>query len=186
MANIAQPSSFKMFDGVIEEFRSKLAGKLTWINNAYGRAYRLSRIANQKEYVYPAIHLGNEQYLSVEPSTSHGNYLFFDVNPVSEIEWHRHSVSVIKGTIGLVVYGNLNVIYPNETARTVEFVKLAILKALASIPVEKSQFIPKSISERWVDAFEGFTLEEVVSQYLMQPYFVLRFEIDVKFNEPCV
>ena len=81
-----------MLDRVIGEIQTALANGLPWLDAAFGRSQRLTKMVNGKKIITPNVYCGNwnghgpNDYIEVSPDSKIGNFSFF------EIEEDRKSV----------------------------------------------------------------------------------------------
>lgn len=175
-----------LLDRLIQDLQSTFEANFSWLNYAFGRAYRLVKEVDDKEYNYPAVYSGKAEYLSVLPDDTLGNFSFFEIDDPQEVD------TTLLGRSGLVVKGSiifwysLDSIYIDTTMHYGEDVKKSILSILNTPGITKSGRISIiKVYERAENIYRGYNLKQIDHQYLMFPYAGLRVECEFKINELC-
>ena len=182
-----------MLDRVLARIQEGLV-TLPWIDAAFGRAQRLTRVAaNGRRIVTPNVFCGGwnghgpNDYIEVSPDCRIGNFTFFDVDDPQTIDpgpWDR----TITVPFGLVVWFDLTRVYGEASNRNTERLKAQVLRLLGG---RDGWFLPAGrvtvarIYERVENIYRGYTLDEVENQFLMHPYGGFRLEGVLMFDELC-
>ena len=183
-----------MLDRVIAEIQNGLVAGLPWLDVAFGRAQRITRMLEGKKIITPNVYcggwanLGENDYIEVSPDSNIGNFSFFDINDPHEISagpWAQD----IKTPFGLVIWFDLRRVYGTYDNRNTEQLKAAVLRILSGrtgFALSDGMIIVNLIYERAVIIYRGYTLSEIDNQYLMHPYGGFRFEGILEYQEPCI
>ena len=183
-----------MLDKVIGEIQVGLIENISWLNAAFGRAQRLSKMLEGKRIITPNVYCGGwnghgpNDYIEVSPDSKIGNFSFFEVDDPQTIDvapWGRQ----IKAPFGLIVWFDLTRVYKQTTNRDTENLKAQILNVLngrARWHLTDGRIIINKIYERAENIYRGYTLTEIDNQFLMHPFAGFRFEGLLEFDELCV
>lgn len=183
-----------MLDKVIGEIQQGLANNLTWLDAAFGRCQRLSKMMDGKRIITPNVYCGGwhghgeNDYIEVSPDSKIGNFAFFEIEDPQTIDagpWARQ----IKAPFALIVWFDLSHVYKSYTNRNTEKIKadiLHILNGRAGWHLTNGRIVINKIYERAENIYRGYTLSEIDNQYLMHPYAGFRFEGLLEFDELCV
>ena len=181
-----KPENPVMIDRILAYIQDELINRIGWLNYAFGRAQRLVTQREHKAYYYPGVYIGANEYLNVLPGQGLGNRTFFVVDDPHTIEFYPRQYNVIRSPISLVCWYSLLDIYPDSKERNTEDVKRQILRVLTDItmPVASRLDLAK-IYEQAENIFRGYSLQEIDTQYLMQPYAGIRIDGTLLYREPC-
>lgn len=183
-----------MLDRVIAEIQNGLVAGLPWLDVAFGRAQRITRMLEGKKIITPDVYCGGwanhgeNDYIEVSPDSNIGNFSFFDINDPHEISagpWAQD----IKTPFGLVIWFDLRRVYGTYDNRNTEQLKAAVLRILSGrtgFALSDGKLIVNQIYERAENIYRGYTLSEIDNQYLMHPYGGFRFEGILEYQEPCI
>ena len=183
-----------MLDKVIGEIQQGLAANLTWLDAAFGRSQRLSKMMDGKRIITPNVYCGGwrghgeNDYIEVSPDSKIGNFAFFEIEDPQTIDagpWARE----IKAPFALIVWFDLSHVYKSYTNRNTEKIKADILRILngrTGWHLTNGRIVINKIYERAENIYRGYTLSEIDNQYLMHPYAGFRFEGLLEFDELCV
>lgn len=183
-----------MLDRVIAEIQNGLVAGLPWLDVAFGRAQRITRMLEGKKIITPNVYCGGwanhgeNDYIEVSPDSNIGNFSFFDINDPHEISagpWAQD----IKTPFGLVIWFDLRRVYGTYDNRNTEQLKAAVLRILSGrtgFALSDGKIIVNQIYERAENIYRGYTLSEIDNQYLMHPYGGFRFEGILEYQEPCI
>ena len=172
-------------DKVISQIQDSLLS-LPWINHAFGRCQRLIAIKDSGNYFYPGIHIESGQYINVFPTSELGNFSFFHILDPQKIEFNPRTFNKISTNYALIFWLNLDSIFTSSTERNTEVIKAQILKALSrDLYLTSGSITVNNIYEQAENIYKGFSVKEIESQFLMQPYAGFRFEGEMIFNESC-
>ena len=173
-----------MLDRVIAEIQNGLVAGLPWLDVAFGRAQRITRMLEGKKIITPNVYCGGwanhgeNDYIEVSPDSNIGNFSFFDINAPHEISagpWAQDK----KTPFGLVIWFDLRRVYGTYDNRNTEQLKAAVLRILSGrtgFALSDGKIIVNQIYERAENIFRGYTLSEIDNQYLMHPNGGFRFE----------
>lgn len=183
---VPKPENPALLDKVIVQIQDLLKLKLAWLDYSFGRAQRLVTKRDGKEYFYPGVHIGAGEYRNVLPDQSLGNYSFFTIDDPQPIEFFRNSFNTIKAKYSLVFWFNLDSIFAGSDDRNTEEIKAQILGILTrDLHLTVGTIDIESISERAENIYKGYSLKEIDSQFLMQPFAGIRFEGEIITREEC-
>lgn len=181
-----KPTSPVMMDRALAYIQDTLIEKIGWLNHAFGRAQRLVTTRERNNYFYPAVYIGSNEYLNVLPGQGLGNRTFFMVEDPQTIEYNPRRYNLIKCPVSLVLWYDLKTIYPDSTERNTEEIKGQMLRVLTNMTMPNgSRFELSKMYEQAENIFKGYSLKEVDTQYLMNPYSGIRFEALLTYREDC-
>lgn len=167
-----------LMDNPIAEINQLLKAKLPWLQNAFGRANKLVKKLNDKDFFYPGVYNGNSEYLNVMPGEYNGNFSFFYITGYQKIETFRPWTK-IAGNVSLIFFVNLDTIFPDNDIRHTEELKDEIIRALKT---NKSKLELVEITENPEEVYKEFSFREIDYQYQMHPYFCIRFNTTIKYE----
>lgn len=174
------------FDRAVASLKARLLSKLSWLNNAHGRAQRLTKIVDGKQFEYPAIYKNDGTYLSVNPDSLQGNFSFVLTDDPQEYLGAPNSIGRVKIPTSIVFWFNLAKIYPDPSDRNIEALKLEIIRLLNDGGIiDGGAFRLLKIFEQPENIYKGFSLREVDTQYLMHPFAGFRFEGELTVYPTC-
>lgn len=183
-----------MLDRVIGDIQQGLVDNISWLNAAFGRSQRLTKMMNGKKIVTPNVYCGGwnghgeNDYIETSPDSKIGNFSFFEIEDPQTIDagpWARQ----IKAPFGLIVWFDLTRVYNTATNRNTEKLKAQILHVLngrAGWHLSGGRIIINRIYERPENIYRGYTLSEIDNQFLMHPYAGFRFDGLLEFDELCI
>lgn len=183
-----------MLDEIIGEIQKGLAENVLWLDAAFGRAQRLSRVVENKRLITPNVYCGGwnghgeNDYIEVSPDSKIGNFSFFEIEDPQTITagpWARE----IKAPFGLVFWFDLTRVYHETSNRNTEQLKsdiLYLLNGRAGWHLKNGRILINKIYERAENIYRGYTLSEIDNQYLMHPYAGFRFDGLLEYEELCV
>ena len=183
-----------MLDRVIGDIQQGLVDNISWLNAAFGRSQRLTKMMNGKKIVTPNVYCGGwnghgeNDYIETSPDSKIGNFAFFEIEDPQTIDagpWARQ----IKAPFGLIVWFDLTRVYNTATNRNTEKLKAQILRVLngrAGWHLTGGRIIINRIYERPENIYRGYTLSEIDNQFLMHPYAGFRFDGIFEYDELCI
>lgn len=183
-----------MLDRVIGDIQQGLVDNISWLNAAFGRSQRLTKMMNGKKIVTPNVYCGGwnghgeNDYIETSPDSKIGNFAFFEIEDPQTIDagpWARQ----IKAPFGLIVWFDLTRVYNTATNRNTEKLKAQILRVLngrAGWHLSGGRIIINRIYERPENIYRGYTLSEIDNQFLMHPYAGFRFDGILEYDELCI
>lgn len=175
-----------LLDSVIQDIQAGLLFKLPWLNNAFGRAFKIEEpTVDGKSKKFPAVYITASEYESVFPDDVRGNYSFFEMSDPTEVDYSLRLPN-IKANGFLIFWFNTLSIYPDNNRLYIEDIKFDILKAISTIAMSPGNRIQVlNIYEKPENIFKGYDISQINSQYLMQPYYGLKFEIELTTKALC-
>lgn len=181
-----KPKEPVLIDRIISFLQDELISGIGWLDHAFGKAQRLVTLRDQREYYYPGVYAGGNEYLNVLPGQGLGNRAFFIVNDPSTLETRQRFLT-LKSPVALVCWYDLSRIYPEGAERSTEAVKWQILSLLSGITFPTGMWMSVGrIYEQSENIFKEFSIREIDSQYLMQPFAGIRFELELTYREECL
>lgn len=175
-----------MVDRPISYLQDELISKVGWLDHAFGRAQRLVTLRDQKEYYYPGVYIGNNEYLNVLPGQGIGNRTFFIVDDPQEVQFLPRSYSIIKCPISLVLWCDLSTIFQGTNERNTEEIKRQMMRVLSdAVMPSGSKIEVLKLYEQANNIFKEYSLKEIDTQFLMQPYAGLRVDGVLTYREDC-
>lgn len=175
-----------MIDRVLAYIQDSLIQKIGWLDHAFGRAQKLVTSRDRKEYFYPGVYIGNQEYINVLPGEYLGNRTFFSVEDPYTIDFVPRRYNTIKSPVSLICWYDLSSIFPDSKERNTEEIKRQILRVLTELTMpDGSRIELKNIYEQAENIFKGYSLREIDTQFLMYPYAGLRIEGNLIYREQC-
>jgi hypothetical protein len=179
----------QLIDNAINGINSRLLTGLSWMDNAYGKAQKLTKTKDSKKYKYPAVYVAggrNREYFEMFPDEHKGNFSFFDVEDESFDNWNPGEYQFLTVDFGIVFWFNIEKIYPADFAtRTNENVKREILDAISGINIPGGKLRITGIKEEAGDIYPGYDHNEVDNQFLIRPFGGMRIEGKLKIRVSC-
>lgn len=191
-----------LLDKVIQDIQESLKTKLTWLNYAFGRAYKL--VEHQTEgdkFIYPAAYIGNSEYVSLLPNDNFGNFCWFDIYDPQEIQQVVQSTPQFTFKGAIVFWFNLDSIFADSEYMYVEEIKDEIVRVLTTPGLIKQtgRLSINKIYERFENIYKGYSIEKIYNsyvykgqniqsidkQYFMHPYAGIRVEFEMTTRELC-
>lgn len=182
-----------MLDRVLASIQAALADGLPWLDAAFGRAQRVTRMVDGKRIVTPNVYCGGWKghgpfdYTEVSPDSKIGNFSFFEIEDPQTIDagpWDR----TIKTPFGLVFWLDLRRVYGTETNRNLEYLKAQVLRLLAGRTgwhLPSGRIVTARIYDRVENIYRGYTLSEIDNQFLMHPFAGFRIDGLLEYDELC-
>ena len=191
-----------LLDKIIQDIQTKLKEKLTWLDYAFGRAYKLVQHQdNGGKFIYPAAYIGNSDYISLLPDDNYGNFCWFDIYDSQKV------INVVQSTPQFTIRGaiifwfNLDSIFSDNDAMYTEEIKDEIIRVLSTPGIVKQtgKLAINEIYERFENIYSGYSIEKIYNSYqysgqdiqsldkmfFMHPYSGLRFEFTITTRELC-
>ena len=191
-----------LLDKIIQDIQTKLKEKLTWLDYAFGRAYKLVQHQdNGGKFIYPAAYIGNSDYISLLPDDNYGNFCWFDIYDSQKV------INVVQSTPQFTISGaiifwfNLDSIFSDNDAMYTEEIKDEIIRVLSTPGIVKQtgKLVINEIYERFENIYSGYSIEKIYNSYqyssqdiqsldkmfFMHPYSGLRFEFTITTRELC-
>ena len=158
----------QLLDIPIEQLKAGLKKNITWLDQCFGRAWKITRQVGNKKYTEPCIYTGvGNEYESLVPSADLGNYSFFVLSDPTNLE-----DEFVEARCSLIVWADLRRCFDGDAnRRDTEVLKEDLLRGLKQdIYVKGAWFIVDRVYEEAKNVFNGFTLDENDNQFMMQPY----------------
>ena len=191
MGEFTPIESQEQLDKIIGEIQTGLVENLSWLDAAFGRCQRITKMVQGKRIVVPSVYSGGKfgpnDYLEVSPDSKIGNFSFFEIEDPQTIDagpWDRN----IRAPFALIVWFDLTRVYDEADNRNTEYLKAQILRVLsgrAGWHLTHGRIVLNRIYERAENIYRGYTLSEIDNQFLMHPYYGMRFEGILEYEELC-
>lgn len=191
-----------LLEKVIQDLQKALNTKLSWLNYAFGRAYKLVQHTDDGgKFTYPAVYNGHGEYLSVMPNDKFGNFSWFDIYDPQEVQTTIQSRPQITFEGALIFWYNLDLIYEDDSVSHTEEIKDEVLTLLTTpgLLTSNSHFNVKRVYERYENVYKDYMIEKIYNsnsykgegiqsidkQFFMHPYACLRVEFSLTTRESC-
>lgn len=191
-----------LLDKVLQDMQKVLMDKLPWLNQAFGRAYKLvEHRTDGNKFVYPAAYIGNAEYISLLPNDEIGNFSWFDIYDPQKITQVVQAMPQYSFSGALIFWYDLSSIYEDSEVLYTEDVKDEIIRVLTTpgIISTTGKLAINEIYERFENIYKGYSLEKVYNnftykgegiqaidkQFFMYPYAGLRIEFTLTTRELC-
>ena len=188
-----------LLDKILQDIQTTLMDKLTWLDYAFGRAYKIiEHRPDGGKFVYPAIYNGNSEYISLLPNDNFGNFSWFDIYDPQIIEQNIRQFTY-KGA--LVFWYDLSSIYDDANVLHTEEIKNEVINILTAkgFITTVGRLTISRIYENFENIYKGYALEkiynnyqysgeniqEIDKQFFMYPYAGLRIEFELVTRELC-
>lgn len=181
-----------LLDRVLQNIQKTLTDKLTWLNYAFGRSYKIVDYRDHDRIVYPAVYNGSGEYISLLPNDNFGNFSWFDIYDPQIITDDIQSRPQLTFSGALIFWFDLSSIYEDDSMMYTEEVKNEILRLLATpgfigpgckISVDRVYENPENIYKGYLRS--GEIPGNIDKQFFMYPYAGLRIEFTIKARELC-
>lgn len=182
--NVPKPDVPILFDRVIGQIQDTLKANLSWLDYAFGKCQRLVTVKDGANVFYPGVHIGDGDYISVLPDQMLGNLSFVVLDDPQTVNFMPHEANNIKVKYAIVFWFDLGKVFPNVSDRNLEALKAQILEVLTrKMFLNFGRINVKQIFEQSENVYKGYSLKEVDTQYMMQPFGGLRFEGEMTLME---
>ena len=179
-----QPARAYLFDKPIQNLQDAL-GTLSWLNHIFGRSERLVQIQDGRKAFTPNVYRGKNEYISLLPdNTALGNYCFFVLDEPQTIGASMSRQNRLRAPFSLIVWVDMRKVENND-ARNTEYVKEEILKTIRRAWVKHGAVEIGKVYQLAENVFQGYSLDEVDNQFLMQPFAGLRITGELIVDEEC-
>lgn len=183
---VPAPEHPVFIDRLIVQVQDVLKNNLSWLDHSFGQSQRLVKVVDGKDFFYPAVHIRSGNYVSVFPDQGLGNFSFFVVDDPQSVDFRAHAVNNVRLQYSIIFWLNLDKIYGAQVDRNKEAIKAEILKVLTrKVFLTFGRIDVRKIYESTENIFGRYSIKEVDSQYLMQPFCGFRFEGDMLLTEEC-
>ena len=196
MSTVPSKADAKLLDVPCDEIASKLATRLTWLNNAYGRCEKYFKNVDGRDEVMPAIYSGgrnNNGYLILLPDEGLGNFMFIDVDPSQTLLGDIGQLS-FEVDISLIFWFNYQEVYTaDHVNRTIENVKYDILTEIKKGGFDGVRMEVYEVHESAKEIYSTFSTrlsdsyahKDSLRQALMRPYGGLRVDCNLRYTQLC-
>lgn len=184
-----------MVDAVIGQMATALKSNLSWLDAAFGRAQRLTKVIEGKRYTTPNVYIGgnvgqaNNDYIPVSPDSRIGNFCFFLLEDPEQLDWNPYRPMKTTTPFSLIFWFDLRRVYNSATNRNTEKLKAQILYVLNGRTngwhLNGGEIKINKVWERAENIYKGFTIDEIDNQFLMHPYAGFRFDGTLSIETPC-
>lgn len=166
------------------ELSKHFLSQLTWLDNSFGRAWRIAKTQREKDYYFPAVYRDDNNYIDVSPDQKLGNFSFFQINDPNRYENYGDAFGKLTYNVSIIFWFDLRKI-PGAERRNTEMVKDQILKTIYSTPFTSSNINITNIYETARNIYREYNIEEIDNQFLMQPFAGFRFEGELIIQQIC-
>lgn len=182
-------------DALIGELQQILVANLGWLDAAFGRSQRLTKMVNGKRIVTPNVYCGGwnghgpNDYIEVSPDSKIGNFCFFEVQDPEIVDWQYRQIMDLQTPFSIIFWFDLTRVYNESENRDISHIKneiLTLLNGRTGLILHSGGHIAiNRIYEQCENIYRGYTLSEIDNQFLMHPYAGLRFDGTMKMPQPC-
>lgn len=182
-----------LLDKVMQDIQNALTEKLTWLDHAFGKAYKLVEYQQDgSKFVYPAIYNGEGEYISLLPNDNLGNFSWFDIYDPQKITQVAQTSPQYTVDGALIFWYRLDSIYGDKSVMYTEEIKDEILRILTTpgFITTPGRLTVTSVYERLENIYRGYTyqgedIQNGEKQFLMYPYAGIRIEFTLTTRELC-
>lgn len=180
----------ELVDKVIDNIQKGLKDNLGWLDVAFGRAERIIKHIDGRNFFLPAIYTGDDrhpnEYLELSPDAKIGNFSFFWLPDPQRLTWRPKIQGTFRDPFALIFWFDLRKVFNSPITRNISTLEAQILRVLnggfkmpyGALTIDKIYHLPENI-------YREFTLSAVDNQFLMHPYAGFRFEGELIYDEPC-
>jgi len=180
--NVPQITNPVGVDKIIQDIQLQLSAGLTWLEKSFGRAWLFQeKDTSGKVSKMPKCYVGKGEYVNVLPNDNFKSMSFIFCKDKEKNEGFNASRlgSHKKRDLSIIIWGNLKKIDSTKTYIFTEELKKEVEKILIGLDYICS--MNSYVDEKAESVFEGFTINDVDTQYLMHPYFACRFDFTVGY-----
>lgn len=184
----------KLIDLALLELQTGLTERLSWLNQAFGKAETRRAVKYGRTYTYPAVHVGKENYLNLMPDGHIGNYSFFAVDErgknVTPIGGPH---SLVRVPVSLILWWDYRSVYgDNADLYNATNVVSTVIEQFNRINTRRCSYSVKgwTVDAREIykgytdtDYYQGSQSREVRQQFLMRPYGGCRINFVLRYND---
>lgn len=172
----------KLLDIPIEAIRNRMIEVIPWLDQSFGRAWRVTRNIGGKKYVEPCVYCGGEEYETLIPSADLGNYCFWLLHDPTDVD-----EDMVSAKASVIFFVDLRTAFDGHDKRDTEVLKNDIIKAFRhDLWVKGARLEVEKVYEDAKNVFQGLTVDENENQFTMQPYCSFRVEVRLTmFVETC-
>lgn len=177
------------FDAAIGSIQTGLSA-LSWLTKSFGRAWvfkekDLEGRVKKVPKVFEGQTDGKQgEYMNVLPNDFLQAYSFIKADgPEEWSEFNRFEGSMKSRKVSVIFWVNLKSINVAKNYIFIDELKDAVEDILKINPNVLS--MDAYFDERAEDVFDGYTIDDVESQYLMYPFSGMRFQLTLSYPEVC-
>lgn len=184
-----------MLDKVIGEIQTGLIAGVSWLEVAFGRAQRLTKVtASGRRIITPNVYAGgwngkgDFDYLEVSPDSEIASAFSFFVTEDPQTVLPGVGLKEFRTPFGLIVWFDCRRVFSKASVRNTEKLKADVLKVLtgrSGFHLSAGHLEVTRIFEQATNIYRGFSLDEVDNQFLMHPFGGFRIEGILTFLEVC-
>lgn len=183
LPQVVKPVDPVLLDKLIGEVQDDLALNLTWLTHAFGKSQKLVTKKDRKTYTYPGIFIQGTKYIDALPSSEYGNFCFFIVSDPQKADFQKNRFNTLKADVSVVFWFDLSKV-STSTDRRIEAVKAEIIEVLTrKLRLKSGRFSFVDILEDAKEIYREYSIDEIDTQFLMQPYCGLRFKGEMLLRE---
>jgi len=173
-----------MIDNAFAQIQTKLVAGLSWLDHAFGKAQRMKQTVNGSTFIYPAVYIGNQDYLNVFPDAHIGSFTFFDITTSEDIKDRNRVNTTLETTFSLILWFDFRKVYPaNWQLQTTENVKAELLEFFRTNTFPNAKVRMSKIYDQAEDIYRNYTDKEIDDQFLMRPFGGFRMEGEIQYFE---
>lgn len=186
----------KLIDLALRDVQTHLTSCLGWLDYAFGKS---EKQINAEGKTYPAIYVGNEEYLNMLPDSAIGNYSFFEIEDGGEIEQGKPDTltsNKYTADFGLTFFFDFREVYPDEhDTKTVQNVISDVLTALSTARLNSVSIEVKRCFERAENIYRGYdraigsygdyTSGEQARQFKKRPFGGFKLTGEIVYYQGC-
>lgn len=177
----------RFLDQALAEINTKLAAGLSWLDSTFGRAehqYQTTDLG--RELVFPAVHIGRNEYLKLFPDSHIGNFSFWDIEDGQGVDYRRQQYNYVEADFGLVLWFHYGDVYGATSDNyTIENVKADVLRVLTPAHLANSSIEITEFFENKENVYRGYDIRDIDNQFWMRPYGCLRIDGRIRYRETC-
>ena len=185
---IPSKTDAKLLDVPCDLIAAKLAARLSWLDNAYGKCETYIEGKGRERSVYPVIFTGGNtgrKMLKLLPDNKLGNFCFIDTADSQKISITGGGIQV-ECPIEIIFWFDYRKIYADDQNRTIENVKFEVLDALRyGVPNVVIELNSMKINEGDFNIYKNYDKLEAIKGYLKRPYGGFSVSTTIIYQELC-
>lgn len=178
----------KLLDVPCDLIAAKLAERLSWLDNAFGKCETYVEGKGRERNVYPVIYTGGNtgrKMLKLLPDNKLGNFCFIDTADIHDISIRGGSIQV-NCDIEIVFWFDYRKIYTDHENRTIENVKFEVLNAIRrGVPKVVLSLDNMVIKESDSNIYRDYNQSDVLKGYLKRPFGGFSIRTNLIYMELC-
>lgn len=171
------------FDAAITSIQQALKSSCTWIDKVFHRAYIFrDKDENGKVMVLPKVWEAGNEWINVLPNDNMKSQSFFTANEPEQVTDYDTNDLVILATrrVSLILWMNTSDAPSTLTGPSLADIKKRLLTVLMAS--DRVLEVESIIDQDAESVFEGFTINDADTKYLMLPYAGLRINFTLKYQ----